>query len=309
MVLARLIAGVVMAVQVVGCAYFGVNPSPTVGPQSPAPSAPASASVPPTPMETATAAPSEPSASFDPTPSVPSPTATLVQPTPQPTPSGDSSPLPSPSHSQGLAASNRFWENWYDTCWFGAAVFPIVSSLEEITSQSDLVVRGTISDLYSRRTVGWDVAYVTISIAEVLKGDPVSREAGTVEAQIGFGSSADLDELRSNLPVHDHLWFLVHESTRDPGGNLAEESKTYYPTDYQQVSVLRDIGGTVEVVMPEAIANAYSRRQFPVPLDGTSFEELIDRVRQLTDGASAAAQLRARQSPHGAGDTDRFFAC
>ena len=150
---------------------------------------------------------------------------------------------------------------------------------------------------------------MTISITEVLKGDPVSREAGTVEAQIGFGSAADLDELRSSLPLHDHLWFLVHESTRDPGGYLAEESNTYYPTDYQQVSVLRDIGGMVEVIMPESIANAYSRRQFPVPLDGTSFEELVNRVRLVAEGASAAAQLRAAQPPQGEGDTDRFLAC
>lgn len=208
-----------------------------------------------------------------------------------------SSPLPSPSHVAGLAASDRFWAHWYESCWFGA--FPIVSSLEEITRQSDLVILGTITDLYVRFESDWQPAYAKVLITDVLKGEPVSREAGTVEVQIAF-ASADLEEIRSRLPRHNHLWFLINEEGHE---------STYQTTDYPQVSVLRDIGGVVEVIMPEAIANAYSRRHFPVPLDGTSFEELVDKVRQIAEEPSAALRAYARWSPNGEPDPNRFDAC
>lgn len=170
-------------------------------------------------------------------------------------------------------------------------------------------MRGRITDLYVRFESDWQPAFAKVSIIDVLKGEPVSRETGTVEVQIGFGS--DLEELRSSLPAHDHLWFLIHEDSAnsDPARQSEIAGYTYYPTDYPQVSVLRDIGGVVEVIMPEAIANAYSRRHFPVPLDGTSFEDLVDQVRQLAEGPSAAVHAYARWSPRSEPDPNRFDAC
>lgn len=304
---ARLLATVVVVVIVVGCSYIGANAPASSEVPSPAPSVATSASPSSAPSETALTVASPIGPSADPTPTTSHTTPAVThEPTLQPTPCCESSPLPSPSHAAGLAASNRFWERWYETCWFGA--FPIASSLAEITGQSDLVIRGTITDLYVRFESDWQPAYAKVLISDVLKGEPVSREAGTVEVQIAFASS-DLEELRSSLPRHDHLWFLVHEGTRDPDSQSAIAGFTYYTTDYAQVSVLRDVGGVVEVIMPEAIANAYSRRHFPVPLDGTSFEELVDQVRQLAEGPSAAVHAYARWSPSGEPDPNRFDAC
>ena len=175
-----------------------------------------------------------------------------------------------------------------------------MSSLAEITIESDLVIRGTIRDAYSdwRGGDAYD-SYANVSIEEVLKGVPESREADTVDVGIGYLSSP-IDGLRSSLPEHDHLWFLIRDEDRHG---------TYYTTDYVQVSVLRDIGGVVEVIRPEAIGNAYSPRQFPVPLDGTSFEELVDQVRQLVEGQSAAMHELASWSPNDEPDPNRFAAC
>lgn len=133
-----------------------------------------------------------------------------------------------------------------------------------------------------------------MSIIDVLKGEPVSSEP-TVKVQIGFGY--DLQKLRSSLPGHDNLWFLT----------LEDNSGYYNTTDYAKVSVLRDIGG-VAVIMPDAIANAFSRRHFPVPLDGTSFEALVDQVRQLAHGP-AAVRAYARRPILGEPDPNRFNAC
>lgn len=297
----RLVATVSLVAIVIGCSHVGTNaPSPSgaaptapsvatsVGPSS-IPSETPTTSAAPTPTTAPTPTPDDPTLPPTPTLSTPTPAATL---------------LPSPSHASGLAASNRFWENWYETCWFGA--FDIVSSLENITRQSDVVVRGSILDLYTKPDNRWNSAFVSVSIHEVLKGEPVSRVAGTVEVHIGFVGD-DLEDLKSKLPSHDHLWFLEHEHTRDP--RIEPGGFTYYTTDYEQVSVLRGIGGVVRVIMPDAIANAYSRRHYPVPLDGTSFEDLVDRVRELAEGQSAAAQLLASWSPPDEPDRNRFTAC
>ena len=294
---ARFVATLVVVVSVGGCAYIGANGSASPEATSPAPSVATSASPSPPPSETAPTNPTPiPSVDPTPTPSQTPPDATSHRPTAAPTTCCES-PSPSPSQVAGLAASDRFWAHWYESCWFGA--FPIVSSLEEITSQSDLVVRGTIIDLYSRNQGIYQLAYLRVSITEVLKGEPMSRDDGTVEVQIGLGSSSDLEELRSTLPRHDHLFFLVHDD---------DNEYSYYTTDYEQVSVLRDIGGVVEVITPEAIAGAYSARHFPVPLDGTSFEELIARVRELASRPPAAMYAYVRRPP-GQPDPNISAAC
>jgi hypothetical protein len=185
---------------------------------------------------------------------------------------------------EGRAASDRFWSNFYDTCFFGA--FEISSSLSEITSESDLVVRGTIPDLSVIHREGFfSVEHVTLQVSEVLKGTGQADPGDILEIRVrgGYG----VDDLRAMIPAHDHLWFL-EDSEDFPG--------SYYSTDYEQVSVLRGIDGVVQVIMPNAIANAFSRDQYPIPLDGTSFEELLQRVRDLvtSEGSTRTSLSMAR---------------
>jgi hypothetical protein len=88
-----------------------------------------------TPTQTAKLIPS-----FEITPTPDTSPRVVKTPTPDPTAS------PPPGFVDGLEASNLFWDNFFETCWFGA--FDIVSSLREITASSDLVVRGTLVDLH-----------------------------------------------------------------------------------------------------------------------------------------------------------------
>jgi hypothetical protein len=292
---ARIVGAALVVAILGGCSYLGADATPSSEVQSPAQSVATSASPDSTSSEATATVSIGPSSDPTPTASLATPAATDPA-TPPPTPCCMTTPSPSPSFAAGLAASDRFWKHWFEECFFGA--FHIASSLEEITSQSDLVIRGKITDLYSRVLGGiWHVAYVKVLVTEVLKGEPASAEAGTVEVQVGFASS-DLDDLRSSLPAHDQLWFLTQDEGRD----------TYNTTDYPQVSVLRDIGGIVRVIQPEWIAGAYSRRHFPVPLDGTSFEELVAQVRRLVERPPAAMHTYLRR-PGGEPEPNRFAAC
>jgi hypothetical protein len=246
----RLLATVLALQLLSGCADVGAGASPEV-----------------TPVATAHASPSlEPS---------PSPTPT-EEPTVEPTPAISPSPSPwsEPSFTAGREASDLFWNNWYETCWFGAD--PVSSSLEEMVGLSDVVLRGPILDLHE----GGTVTYAIVDPVDVLKGDPLLRQDGTVFVALGR-AHVDLDELRSQLPAHDNLWFLKRDGITD----------RYYSTDYLQISVLRDIDGEVRVIWPSAIADAFSRRHYPLPLEGTSFEDIIQRVRDLVVGASREASL------------------
>jgi hypothetical protein len=190
-------------------------------------------------------------------------------------------------HVDGLRASNLFWDNFYETCWFGA--FPIVSSLREITAQSDLVVRGTIVDLYGvlRNDAGFETAYAKVLMGEVLKGSPVTRKPGEDNViHVIVGSGYELERLRSSLPAHDHLWFLKQDGS----------AATYFTTDYEQMSLLREIDGFVRVLSPDYTKRVYSARHYPVPLEGTDFEELVERVREIVNtpqGSSPGARLLA----------------
>jgi hypothetical protein len=244
----RLPVAMVVLALVGGCAYMGSGASPDP-----------SAAVEPSPSPTGSPTAS-PSPEATPTP----PASTSPEPSAVPTPSV------APSHVAGRDASNRFWNDWYDTCWFGA--FPVPNSLREMVASSDVVLRGPIADLFEGGPPMWPVAYAAVEPLEVLKGDPVLRAGGTVAVGIGRPHGS-LAEIRSQLPDHDNLWFMKRDGQTD----------RYYPTDYVQISVLRDIDGEVRVIWPRAIRDAMSGDHYPLPLEGTDFEELVQRVRDLTD--------------------------
>jgi hypothetical protein len=52
----------------------------------------------------------------------------------------------------------------------------------------------------------------------------------------------------------------------------------------------------------------YSAQHFPVPLDGTSFDELVQRVRELTTSRSPCVEL-AKLDPTELGPLNRWAAC
>lgn len=175
---------------------------------------------------------------------------------PQPTVTPCCTPSPTPVIDEALAESDQFWATWLEPIHFGLT--DDVASLADATAQAHLVVRGRITDLYIGEYWQMEVrdeplalAYVSVEIQEVLKGEPVSRTLGTVEVQIGE-AGPDLEELRAALPAHDHLWFLMFEPDmrpRVPPNETEIAPFVYFATNEYQ-GVLRGINGVVRVNGP-----------------------------------------------------------
>ncbi|MEP7158406.1 MAG: hypothetical protein ABI797_03190 [Chloroflexota bacterium] len=196
----------------------------------------------------------------------------------------------------GREASDQFWNMTYNYCFFGGFMFP--SSLAEMLGASEVVMRGPIVDIY----VVWEEgaspssediprSHLAVKPIEILAGSPELDPDGNV--RVTFGRTDDVDVLRSRLPGHDNLWFL-------------KGTHVYYFAEYPQLSLLRDIGGKVRVIRPHAIARAFSERHYPVPLEGTPFEDLMERVRKLT--SEGGRQLSLASSTDG-GKPNVLFAC
>jgi len=292
----------------------GVSAPVSPGVPSPVPSVTTPESPGLAPLETPPNVSTGPSADPTPTTSATTP-AVLHEPTLQPTPSFDSSPLPSPSFAAGLAASDRFWDRWVETeCWFG--IDPLPSSVAELVRDADLVVRGPIVDLYVGEYWRGDayepshgLAYAKVATEEVFKGDPVSREAGFVEVQMGYAPN-DLDELRAKLPAHDHLWFLGYEDPDSRGEfNQSEMVGFAYYAAQDVETVFREIGGVVEVLAPARIREVYGKDEFLLTLDGTDFEGFVQRVREESSQSGRAMSSFARISIEPRDALNRYAAC
>jgi hypothetical protein len=163
-------------------------------------------------------------------------------------------------------------------------------TLEDDFRQSHLVVRGHITDVY----VGeyWEpnqhlpVAYARVAVSEVLKGDPVWREPGYVEIQLGSTSEEIIQNLQSKLPEHDNVWFLLHIETLRPRtlGHRTEIAPFAYMGVNDLQGVVRNIDGDVAVIKPRWYKGnpTLSVDMFPRSLQGTRFDAFLARLRELT---------------------------
>jgi hypothetical protein len=196
--------------------------------------------------------------------------------------------LPPPSFAAGLEASDAFWNHWFVDCWFGAG--DLTGSLAEAYANADIVIRGRIVDLYigeywrmmAEDDFSYPLAYLKVQVDEVLKGTPAARTPGFVEVQIGHAFDA-MNSLRAQLPDHEHLWFLTWDGHYDRGPlNQSEIAPyAYFAPDYQLPTILRNVDGKVEVIKPEMLKRAYGRDQYPLALDGTSFDKLVEKVQEM----------------------------
>ena len=87
-------------------------------------------------------------------------------------------------------------------------------------------------------------------------------------------------------PGHSVLLFLMHEAT-------VRESVAAPPRSYSDVapfayfnmlgdgSVIRDIDGAAELILPDAYGAVFGDSTFPLPYDGTSFEDMVSEVQRL----------------------------
>lgn len=204
--------------------------------------------------------------------------------------------LPTPVPGESLAESDAFWDHWAVFPHFGELPLQ-ATSLAENVELAHLVIRGHIIDVYVGEVIEGDdpdlppnteVAYVTVAIGEVLKGAPVSRTPGYVEVQLGY-SPPQLDSIQASLPQHDALWFLMHDVTirpRPPEHDSEIAPFTYFGSNDLQ-GVMRNVDGEVRVIKPEWIEEVFDASFFPLPLEGTSFDEVVEQVRGIAEEAPA----------------------
>jgi hypothetical protein len=216
-----------------------------------------------------------------------------------PVPTGEvASPAPTfeisttPIPGETLAESDKFWNEWASEPYVGL-VFQ-AKSLDDNVRLADLVVRGHITDIYVGEYWQWEnisespptpLVYVSVAISEVLQGTPVSRVPGFVEVTLGPGTTERVDDLRARLPQHDNIWFLKYDLALRPRpsiNNTEIAPSSYLPSNDLQ-GVLREVGGELRVIKPEWYdENPYlGPNHFPLPLQGTSFDRLVDDVRAI----------------------------
>lgn len=183
-----------------------------------------------------------------------------------------------------VAKSDRFWAA---STFFGPTNF-MYSSLEEMTADAHLVVVG--------RVVGIDMAgplpvedpgveqarpmrFAVVAIDEVLKGSPNMKNAGKVLV----ARLLSTDQTEADLPRERFVIFLKnYQQLRVEFGKglFNDDSDRFYygrPNGYQ--TVLRNINGTVKLVEGSE-GEAAPQDEFPGPLAGESFEDVLDAIRQ-----------------------------
>lgn len=184
-----------------------------------------------------------------------------------------------------IAISDRFWEETSD---FSPTAFSY-ASLDEITADADLIVRGRVTGTREGQALPVDdpagemtarpVTFGVVAIEEILKGVPNILEPGAVLV-IRLGPK---DVAKSDLPREEILIFLKnYQLIHDEYGKGLFDDPTdrfYYgrPNGYQ--AVLRNINGVVRVVDgPDGWEAALG--PFPASLAGDPFEHVLDLVRQ-----------------------------
>lgn len=261
---------VVIALALIACSrpLASVGPSPTAAPSKSLPTSSAT---------------SQPTFSPDPS------TSESLGPsqTPEPTLASETSGASSSAPDE-LERSDAFWGpyagvglNWV---WeFG--------SLSDMVNEVDLVIRGRVVGASTKSLPlngqPLDHAVVHVAVDEILKGDPQMFEPGTVRILIGAAEQAWPPE-QDVLPMGESLFFLKNDAVEweRRGGTPPDpdfsQSAYIRPSDQ---AILRDIGGQVSVIGASRMVDEFGADRFPLPLDGTSYNELLSLVRTLVEGA------------------------
>ena len=212
---------------------------------------------------------------------------------PWPSTPGASLPPPTVEPSPSMEAHDRFWNPFVD---FGPPFgLPFgLETLEDATDLADIVIRGSITDLYigeqwigAKDEPGEPLAYVAVEIHDVLKGEPESRTEGLVEVQFGFGfRESDFDAIASApMPEGDYLWFLIDESKfrekKDQAPRDSEIAPFAYFIPNEVQGVVLEANGSAEVVLADRFESAWGTGRFPMTIRGGSFESVIDQIRTL----------------------------
>jgi hypothetical protein len=169
-----------------------------------------------------------------------------------------------------------------------------LKSVRDATELADLVIRGSITDLYigeqwigAPDEPGEPMAYIKVQIDEVLKGEPESRSEGSVEVQFGFGYG-EFDTLAAEpMPTGEYVWFLLHEATRRENDGRPPRVSEIFPFAYyipnEVQGVVLNANGAAEVVLADRFEGSWGTARFPMTIRGQNFESVVDVVRSLIE--------------------------
>ncbi len=204
------------------------------------------------------------------------------------------SPIETPSLPPAVAPSSvkpdanardridRFWQSFGDVGCVGMAA---PDSIETVAKWADLIViaRPTGAQPWDDAPYPPPSSLVSLRITEIIKGDPTFQQDGFIQLL-----ATDLPP--ANVADIDHLLFL-NVVTRD--------ERVYYLTD-SFPSVFANVEGRVVTPEYDAIRRAYGNKLYPTLLDGTSFDKLVERVRNASGAADELVSAIARRG---------YFAC
>ena len=169
------------------------------------------------------------------------------------------------------------------------------NSLEDMTADVDLVVRGRITGVYVGEMWRFNDfeppaphIYASVELTEVLKGLPLSRIPGAIEVTLAVvGFEFDVDALQ--IPSEEYLWFLRHDAgwraeIGKPPVQSAIAPFAYFRPNFHQ-TVLRNEGGAIGIIRKNDVVNAYGNRIFPLGLEGRTFANTLADVRSAVIAA------------------------
>ncbi len=157
-------------------------------------------------------------------------------------------------------------------------------SLEESVTGADLIVVGHFTDMrFDEMVSGFGVTRSTITIDEVIRGDPQTQIPGTITLQGIRVRHPDVVE--TLMPTLPHLLFLYYVPWNIERDGLPPEDQAEELYDYTV------IGGTQGVVLDvDGVARALDPRnpaRFPGMFEGQSFETVVEATRQAARVAPA----------------------
>jgi hypothetical protein len=185
-------------------------------------------------------------------------------------------PLPG---EMSVADLELFWSPYIETDCAPMIADEFWSSLGDMTRAVDLVVVGRPISVFERYS-SWalrPVPVLEIAIDEIIRGTPSANDAGRIELETYYGPPPDTS---LGLPANRHLFFLQHVNTAlAEHGQTADTREHAYnlPSLYQ--NVLIEEQGTVFLPAYERVARD-DFNSFPAELHGSSYEEVLIRVRE-----------------------------
>jgi hypothetical protein len=181
----------------------------------------------------------------------------------------------SASPLSALDRSNIFWDNLT-----GGDYAPYFESVSALANDADLIIIGHVTEVqFGVMVDGWEVGRASVSIDEVLKGEPQTLTAGAITLQTvpAYDRQATID----NLPSHANLFFLWYApALMERLGQPPEEQQAslyLYNIVNGKEGLVRNIDGIARVLDPQ------DEIESTAALHGQRFQDVVDQVRRLVN--------------------------